>query len=87
MWQAPLYQQCKDSWKVLVVVSYPWSTNKNIPKLTSIPPHVVLLSELNKISRQVESFKEDFRQVLKTELDARELGGDKLPCAANYYGV
>merc|ERR1740124_2026314 len=67
---------------------YPWSANKNTPKLTGISPYVVFLSELHTISRQVEIFKEDFRQVLKTELDARELGGGgKLPCTANYYGV
>ena len=73
--QAPLYQQCKDEWKALSVISYPWSTTRNSPKLTGIPPHVVLLSELHTISRQVESFKNDFREVLKTELDTRELGG------------
>ena len=74
MRQAPLYQQCKESWKVLAVVSYPLSANKITLKLTGIPPHVVLLSELHTISRQVKSFKRNFRQVLKTELDARELG-------------
>ena len=69
------------------MISYPWSTTRNIPKLTEIPPHVVLLSELHTISRQVESFKNDFREVLKTELDARELGGEEFSCAVSYKRV
>ena len=36
----------------------------------------MLLSELYAILEQVENFKNDFREVLKTELDARELGGE-----------
>lgn len=44
--------------------------------MTGIPLHILLLSELHIISRQVISLNNDFREVHKTELDVRELGGE-----------
>ena len=74
--QAPLFQQCKDTWIDIAVVKYPWDATVETPKLTGIPPHVVLLAELKNLSRQMSKFKDDFRGVLVEELDARHLGGN-----------
>ena len=46
------------------------------PKLTGIPPHVTLLSELKCLSDHMVSFKQEFRTALVEELDARHFGGD-----------
>ena len=74
--QAPLFQQCKDTWIDIAVVKYPWDATVETPKLTGIPPHVVLLTELKNLSRQMSKFKDDFRGVLIEELDSRHLGGN-----------
>ena len=74
--QSPLYQQCKDEWKAIAVVDYPWSAKKKTPSLTGIPPHILLLSKLQIISENIENFKDDFKEVLVSELDAREIGSN-----------
>ena len=71
-----LFQQCKDSWKEIAVINYPWSTKTNIPNLTGIPPHVVLMSKLHKISNIIKNFKNDFRDILKSELDDQNIGSN-----------
>ena len=74
--QSPLYQQCKDEWKAIAVVDYPWSAKAKTPSLTGIPPHIILLSKLQTISENIETFKTDFKEVLVSELDAREIGSN-----------
>ena len=68
--QSPLYQQCKDEWKAIAIVDFPWSAKKKTPSLTGIPPHIVLLSKLQIISENIEDCKDDFKKVLVSELDA-----------------
>ena len=58
--QCPLFQQCKDEWKEKTKVKYPWNITEGTPKLTGIPPHVTLLSELKCLSDHMVSFKQDF---------------------------
>ena len=57
-------------------MDYPWSTNPTTSKLTGIPPHVVLLSKLHTIEKNLENFKNDFKDVLVKELDSREIGSN-----------
>ena len=74
--QIPLFQQCKDEWKQITKVKYPWDKNEETPMLTGIPPHVTLLSELKNLSDNMVSFKSEFRVALIEELDSRNVGGD-----------
>ena len=75
--QSPLFQRCKDEWKAITTISFPWSTTPNCPHLTGIPPHVVLLSKLHGISSNIENFiKNDFKDILVKELDEREIGSN-----------
>ena len=46
------------------------------PYLTGIPPHVVLLSKLHDISRTIETFRDNFKEILVKELDEREIGSN-----------
>ena len=58
------------------MIDYPWSTNSITPKLTGIPPHIVLLSKLHTIEKNLENLKNDFKDVLVKELDSREIGSN-----------
>ena len=57
-------------------IKYPWNVTERTPKLTGIPPHVTLLSELKCLSDHMANFKQEFLTALVEELNARHLGGD-----------
>ena len=50
---------------------------KNAPRLTGIPPHVVILNNLNGITDCVTECSEDIVTKIKADLDDRMVGGDK----------
>ena len=62
-----------------VVVKYPWNETVDTPKITGLPPDVILLSKLEKMKREMDTLKADlqasFESTLTRQLDEREVGG------------
>ena len=65
--------------KQYIVVAYPWKCTSDSPNLTGIPPHTVLMSELEEMRILLSAIrvgvKTDLTEVLQEELDKREIGG------------
>jgi hypothetical protein len=62
-----------------VCVNYPWDKTSDTPKITGISPDVLILAQFESVCREMERMKNSmtlsFEPVLKSELDAREIGG------------
>ena len=48
----PFFKEIPDNIIKCVRVAYPWDTTEYTPKLTGVPPHVFLISEME-IPRQI----------------------------------
>ena len=51
--------------------------HKNAPRLTGIPPHIVILNNLSGISEHVTDCADEVVEKIKKDLDNRMVGGDK----------
>ena len=60
------------------MIDYLWSTHPSTPKLIFILPHVVLLSKLHTIGKNLENFKNNLKDVLVKEFDSRKIGSNNL---------
>ena len=60
-------------------VKYPWDKTSNTPEITGIPPDVLILAKFESVYGEMEvmitSMTLSFQQMLKSELDTREIGG------------
>lgn len=55
---------------------FPWTATKNTPVFTGIPPHVVMMSELESFKVSLKTQTENIVSALKSEMDTRGVGGD-----------
>ncbi|KAL3781326.1 hypothetical protein ACHAW5_007180 [Stephanodiscus triporus] len=62
-----------------VCVKYPWDKTSDTPEITGIPPDVLILTQFESVRGEMEAMKKSmtlsFEQMLKSELDAREISG------------
>ena len=58
------------------VYKYPWCRTNNTPVFTGIPPHVVVMSELEAFKSSLEAQTGNLVGALKSEMDKRGLGGE-----------
>ena len=59
----------------------------NSPRLTGIPPHTALLSEIDSLKKSVERSQVEMREALKEELDKRSVGGEVFAANAILQGI
>ena len=57
------------------VVSFPWNATEDTPFFTGIPPHVMMLTELESLRLRLVEHRNDIIDGFKDELDKRSLGG------------
>jgi len=55
-------------------VSLPWAKTKNAPYITGIPPHVILLAEIEELHKKYELLKTQILDGIATMLDERAVG-------------
>ena len=58
------------------VVSFPWKKTAFIPFFTGIPPHVIMMAEIEILKKRIEKQTCAIVDGLKTELDKRNICGD-----------
>ena len=57
------------------VVAFPWNSMEDTPFFTGIPPHVMMLTELEGLRLRLLEHRDDIIDSFKDELDRRSLGG------------
>lgn len=60
----------------LAVVRYPWNQTQYTPYLTGIPPHVVMMAEIERLKNDLQQQTQDIIASVRNELDNRRVGGD-----------
>ena len=61
--------------KSLVRVSYPWNKDVNSPVLAGIPPHILVLAQLDSLTRSQLTIADEVVTSIKEELDNHNIGG------------
>ena len=57
------------------VVAFPWNSTSYTPFFTGIPPHVMMMTELESLRLKLVEHRNDIIDGIKDELDRRSLGG------------
>ena len=55
--------------------AYPWSSTADTPQITGVPPHILIMSELEEVKRMLSDLKVTMRTDLRSELNDRGVGG------------
>ena len=73
--------------KKYATVSFPWNKMTCTPVFIGIPPHVALMSEMEKLKLNLERHKEAILEGMVRELDNRHVGGDAYQANVVLQGV
>ena len=58
-------------------VQFPWNKTKDTPYFTGIPPHVMMMTELEALRLKLDDHKDQIVDGLREELDRRSVGGSE----------
>ena len=76
LWSSPLFIAAfKSEFQWHAAVRFPWNKSEYTPFFTGIPPHVMMLTELEGLRLKLVEHKDEIVDGLKTELDRRSVGG------------
>ena len=59
-----------------MVIRYPWDSTKYTPFQTGIPPHVMLLSEIEAMKNRMSEQTTEILDGMRTDLNIRLVRGD-----------
>ena len=75
---SPLFSAAgNDSLRNLAVVSYPWNATEHTPTFSGIPPHVLLLNDIESLKIRMKQQTKDVVEGIVREFDKRRVGGDR----------
>ena len=60
-----------DKFLICVIISYPWDAKKFAPKFTEIPPHVILVSEMEGMRHKFDSLRANIKGDMEEIIDER----------------
>ena len=55
----------------LARIAYPWNSKEDTPEFIIIPQHILLMSEIEGVKREIESLKETIVNQLQDDMDKR----------------
>ena len=61
----------------LARVAYPWNSTVDTPKITGVPPHVLLMAELEELKMKFDALQVTIKSDMKDALDERGVGGSE----------
>ena len=61
----------------LAQVAYPWDSTVDTPKITGVPPHVLLMAEIEELKKKFDALQVTIRTDMKDALDERGVGGSE----------
>ena len=59
-------------------IFYPWNKTDYTSKITGVPPHVLLMAEMEVLKSKFEKLRIDMNSYIKRMLDKRGVGGNEL---------
>ena len=61
----------------LARVAFPWNSTVDTPKLSGVPPHVLLMAEIEELKIKFEALQATIKNDMKAALDERGVGGNE----------
>ena len=71
LYSSPLFLDVPPEIRSLAVVKFPWNKTSDTPKFTGIPPHVLILSDMEKLKVKVVDLEKTIVSDLKDAMDER----------------
>ena len=71
---SPFFKDIPDSIQTLAKISFPWNKTVDTPKLTGVPPHVLLMAELETLQLKFDQMRTDIKNDMKAIMDERGVG-------------
>ena len=71
------YKDIPEEFLKIARIAYPWEATSDTPKLTGIPPHVLLMAEIEEMKNKFEKLNVTFKGDMNDALDERGVGGSE----------
>ena len=65
------FQNIPNDLRECAVVKYPWTKTEYTPRITGIPPHILIMAEMEELKKQVSTINSKFKEDLNTCFDER----------------
>ena len=72
-----IYRDIPDEFLSIARVAYPWNSTADTPKITDVPPHVLLMAELEELKIKFDALQMHIKSDMKDTLDERGVGGSE----------
>ena len=59
-------------------VAFPWNLTVDTPRLTGVPPHVLLMADIEKLKMKFEALECIMNDIMEKALDRRGVGGSEV---------
>ena len=73
----PLFKDIPDDIIKCVRIAYPYDTTEYTPTLTGVPPHVLLMSEMEILRRKIDDHQKGINSDTDKIIDERGVGGNE----------
>ena len=65
------FQNIPNDLRECAVVKYPWTKTEYTPRIPGIPPHILIMAEMEELKKQVSTINSKFKEDLNTCFDER----------------
>ena len=74
---SPFFEDIPSEFTELSKISYPWNNSDYTPKITGVPPHVLLMADMELLKAKFEKFWLDINYDINGMLNERGVGGNE----------
>ena len=72
-----IFRDIPDKFLNIARIAYPWDSTADTPKITGVPPHVLLMAEIEDLKIKFEALQIRIKSDMKDALDERGVGGSE----------
>ena len=72
-----IFQDIPDEFLKIAQIDYPWNSTIDTPKITGMPPHVLLMTELEELKIKFDALQMSIKSDIQDALDERGVGGSE----------
>ena len=70
-----LFTHCPVELRQLTVTKFPWNATADAPKLTGVPPYVIMMSDLKRFEAKIDTMQDNLMDRIINQFNDRDLGG------------
>ena len=72
-----IFRDIPDKFLNIARIAYPWDSTADTPKITGVPPHVLLMAEIEDLKIKFQALQVQIKSDMKDALDERGVGGSE----------